>query len=258
MNDTQDCIVLLGDSLTQLAFSPDGFVRRLSEDYVRKLHVINLGLGGYNSEWAIPVFEQYLPKREVQQYLPKMQLLVIWFGANDAIVPQPEYVHSVSASALASNLRRLVNMVKSVESPYYSPWTRVILMTPPPVNTYQRAEDLQSWGLGLDRNFDKTKRYAEVVKDVGIVDAIPVADIWTNLWEASGKDEHTLSKFLTDGLHLNADGYTIVYNELMNVITDKYPEILPDSLNTVFPIWNQLGISIDPLALLQKRDVFAA
>ncbi|TFK54844.1 SGNH hydrolase [Heliocybe sulcata] len=258
MNATQDCIVLLGDSLTHLAFEPGGFALRLTEEYARKLHVINLGLSGYNSEWAVPVFEQYLPKKGVQQDVPKMQLLVIWLGANDAIVPQPHYIHSVSLSALASNLRKLISMVKSPDSPYYAPWTRVVLMTPPPVDTYQRAEDARAQGLGLDRDFDKTRRYAEAIKEVGDADGIPVVDLWTRLWQGAGRDEHAMSKFLTDGLHLNADGYFIVYDELMKVIADKYPEILTEKLKTVFPTWDELGTATDPLALLQKRDILAA
>lgn len=36
----------------------DGFAQRLAYVYARRLDVINRGLSGYNSEWAIPVFEE--------------------------------------------------------------------------------------------------------------------------------------------------------------------------------------------------------
>lgn len=258
MNATQDCIVLLGDSLTEISWAPGGLAQRLAENYVRKLHVINLGLSGYNSEWAIPVFEQLLSKKEEQQYVPKMQLLTIWYGANDAMNPKPYLRHAVSLSAFQSNLRRLVNMVKSPESPYYSPSTRVVLITPPPVNTHQWAEFQQSQDppREQDRDNDKARQYADAVKEVGAMDGIPVVDVYTPLWEAAGQNERTLSKYLSDGLHLNADGYSFVYDGLLKVIADNYPEILPDKLNTVFEIWVPLGASDKPLEMLDKRSIF--
>jgi len=132
-----------------------------------------------------------------QLHVPKVQLLTIWFGANDAAplpsaqhVPRDEYKH---------NLKHLVGMIRSPTSPYYSPHTRIILITPPPVNSHQRA----------DRDFDATKSYAEAAKETGSALRLPVADIWTEIWEASGKDERALETYLHDGLHLNAAGYEV-------------------------------------------------
>ena len=70
--------MLLGDSITQGSWELDGVGARLScrflsrvpspemmltdprnlVVYSRKLDVINRGLSGYNTEWAIPVFDQ--------------------------------------------------------------------------------------------------------------------------------------------------------------------------------------------------------
>ena len=40
-------------------------------------------------------------------------------------------------------------------------------------------------------------------------EGVAVADVWTVLWEAAGKDERALSAYLLDGLHLNAEGYEV-------------------------------------------------
>jgi hypothetical protein len=79
-----DAIMLFGDSITQGSWELDGIGARLSCQsflllprvsslrgeveltdpekktvvYARKLDVLNRGLSGYNTEWAIPVFEQ--------------------------------------------------------------------------------------------------------------------------------------------------------------------------------------------------------
>lgn len=69
--------MLFGDSITQGGWSEGGFGQRLSceflstrpiklvlyniytpDVYGRKLDILNRGLAGYNTDWAIPVFEQ--------------------------------------------------------------------------------------------------------------------------------------------------------------------------------------------------------
>lgn len=78
--NVHDVIMLFGDSLTEQAFDAGGFGQKLSgtwgimdavtaytddlvfvvvaEVYARKLDVLNRGLSGYNTRWALPVLEQ--------------------------------------------------------------------------------------------------------------------------------------------------------------------------------------------------------
>lgn len=134
-------------------------------------------------------------------------MLTIWFGANDACIkPSPQHV---PLDKFISNLKEMIELIKSAESDYYSPDTRIVLITPPPVNTHQRRADLEARTppLKLDRLFDVTREYAEAVKHVGRETGVPVVDIWSAIWAAAGEDETALSIFLPDGLHLNASGY---------------------------------------------------
>jgi len=238
--NTQDVIMLFGDSLTQGGWEPSGFAQRLASVYARKLDVINRGFSGYQTDWAIPVFEQIFAKQHEQLHVPKVQLLTIWYGANDA-APFPSSQH-VPRDRFKANLIHLVDMVKSPTSAYYSPHTRIILITPPPVNTHQ-------WP---DRDFGQTKLYAETVKEVGEQTGVPVADVWTEIWEAAGQDEKSCENFLYDGLHLNAEGYEIVFNSIMKVIAGKYPEIQDEKLQTVFIPWSEVNVE-DPRSSLVKR-----
>jgi tartrate dehydratase alpha subunit/fumarate hydratase class I-like protein len=84
-------------------------------------------------------------------------------------------------------------------------------MSPPPVNTYQRAADLGSRPvpLDLDRNFETTRAYANAVKEVAQAKHVAYADIWTEFWQAAGEQESALDKYLIDGLHPNAEGYKV-------------------------------------------------
>src|SRR4051812_46732930 len=96
---------------------------------------------------------------------PKIRILSIWFGANDACVP-PSRQH-VPLDKFVSNLTHFIQMVHSPASDYYSPDTRILLLTPPPINHFQREDD-------KDRVFDVTAKYAQAVRDVGAKENIPV------------------------------------------------------------------------------------
>ena len=102
-------------------------------------------------------------------------------------------------------------MVRSSSSEYYSPKTRILLISPPPVNTYQRGAELASRNPPrvCDREFGFTKLYAEAVVKTAQEEGVAIADIWTVIWEAAGKEERALSAYLSDGLHLNAKGYEV-------------------------------------------------
>lgn len=102
-------------------------------------------------------------------------------------------------------------MVRSPSSEYYSPKTRILLVSPPPVNTYQRCADLASRNppRECDRKFEFTKLYAEAVVKTAQEEEVAVADVWSAIWEAAGKDERALSAYLSDGLHLNAKGHEV-------------------------------------------------
>jgi hypothetical protein len=108
-------------------------------------------------------------------------------------------------------LSEMIGMVKSPSSPWYSPTTRVILITAPPVDT-------ATWGRRCarydppappNRTHEVTKSYADAAKQVAQGNSVPVVDLWTAVWDAAGQKEEGLHKYLPDGLHLNAAGYEV-------------------------------------------------
>lgn len=152
---------------------------------------------------------QCIAKKDARANLPAIRVLTIWFGANDAcILPSPQHVPFAKFKA---NLERMVWMLQSPDSEWYSPETRIVLITPPPVNTHKRKADLEARDppFALDRLFDTTKAYAEAVKDIAKEKGVGVVDAWTPIWEGAGQDEHALSKYLPDGLHLSEAGYQV-------------------------------------------------
>lgn len=59
-----------------------------------------------------------------------------------------------------------------------------------------------------DRDAERTRLFAEAVKEVGKEANAPTVDVWTRINEAAKRDG--LGKYLSDGLHLTAAGYELV------------------------------------------------
>ncbi|KAI0003417.1 GDSL Lipase/Acylhydrolase [Russula compacta] len=226
-----DLIVLFGDSLTQMSWDPEhgGIGARLADLYARRLDVLNRGFSGYNTDWALPVWRQIIAKTEdVQPHTPHVRLLTIWFGGNDACLPG--FRQHVPLSRFSENLATMVRTIRAPESSWYSPETRILLITPPPIHVPSMRADMQP-----TRTFDVTKAYAEEVKKVGEAEKVPVVDVWTRMWEAAGEDKDAVKAFLTDGLHLGKAGYEVVFAALQEAITQHYPELYHENLQSIFP-----------------------
>lgn len=50
----------------------------------------------------------------------------------------------------------------------------------------------------------------------------------------------TLAK-LSKGLHLSADGYRLVYQEIMKAIKEEWPDQTPENLLMNFPVWESFS-----------------
>ncbi|GAA5854754.1 hypothetical protein JCM5353_007618 [Sporobolomyces roseus] len=229
-----DQIVLFGDSITQGAWVPAGTGSTMAIAYQRKLDIMNRGLSGYNTAWALPVIKQWLPR--VGERLPKIRMLAIWFGANDAALPtSPQHA---TLDDFKANLLTILDLVRSPSSPYYSPSTVPVLITPPPVDSNVRNNELTSRipPRVPDRDSEMTRLYAEAVKQVGQEQKVHVVDVWTAI-DTKAKEAGGLAKYLSDGLHLTAEGYEVVTYEIARLIIEQLPELHWEKLPQVFPHW---------------------
>lgn len=74
--------VLVGDSITQYSFNPEGWGTLLASQYGRRVDIVNRGFGGYNSVWGLKLLPYAL-----QGLGQAPQLATVFFGANDAALP---------------------------------------------------------------------------------------------------------------------------------------------------------------------------
>jgi isoamyl acetate esterase len=214
-------ILLLGDSLTQTSF--EGWGSKLSDIYQRRADVINRGCSGFNTTFYCKLIEKEMDSFD------NVCLVTIWFGANDASLPDLNPHHYVSIEDYADNLKCIVERVREkYESPH------IILITPPPVQHEQRlVYQKQRYGdkaTGvLERTLENAGKYANTCKDVARELKIPCLDLFNNILS---KEHDTWSRLFSDGLHFSKDGHDFVANELIEIINDNYPElkVTPDQV----------------------------
>ncbi|KAF8497248.1 hypothetical protein F5888DRAFT_1634708 [Russula emetica] len=103
------------------------------------------------------VSKNIIAKRGEKLHTPRVRLITIWFGVNDASLPG--FTQHVPLSLISENLTTMVHVIRAPESQWYSPETRLLLIIPPPIHVPSMNVERQP-----ARTSDVTKAYAEEVK----------------------------------------------------------------------------------------------
>ena len=217
--DDLPTILLLGDSLTQLAF--EGWGAKLANVYQRRADVINRGCSGYNTEFY---------KRLPLPSLLNVCLVTIFFGANDASLPQENPHHYVSIPNYTANLSHLLDRVRE----QYGAQVRILVVTPPPLDHPQRlAYQIQRYGVNqatgvLERTTENTRRYADACRQW--VESATATSCSTRLLACCDLFQLMLAepdygRFFHDGLHFSAPGHAFVADCVLQAIQTHFPDL---------------------------------
>src|SRR5882757_10517142 len=83
--------ILFGDSITQGCSHV--LYSSLSEWYSRRLDVLNRGFSGYTAPAGFDNLLEFFPAVRPSPSAPRVQLMTVFFGANDACLPgTPQHV----------------------------------------------------------------------------------------------------------------------------------------------------------------------
>ncbi|KAK7202695.1 SGNH hydrolase-type esterase domain-containing protein [Myxozyma melibiosi] len=242
-------VILFGDSQFERSWRPDldfAFAAALANYYTRRADVLNRGLSGYSTKWLRPQFERII--QELSYGPPDNALLfVIWLGTNDCCIEGTP--HRVPIEEFQSSLREYVSEIRTK-----FPAAGIILITPAPVSiSKMRQSTMRS--KGADRTQLAHKQYAEAVMNCQFADdggMIKRANLFDAVMNAAGyantdtnsvlvgppatDEEQNIGRFTIDGLHLNGDGYKILYS-LVTKITSQWEGFDPLKLEGVEPGW---------------------
>jgi lysophospholipase L1-like esterase len=205
-------ILLLGDSLTQLAF--EGWGATLANVYQRRADVINRGCAGYNTRHY-----RLLPLEDIDSVC----LTVIFFGANDAALLEEAEHQYVPIPEYADHLKQLIQMVRTK----YASNKNILLLTPPPIDAAKRlAFQIQKYGdkaTGiLERTNENTGLYAQACREVATQEGLPCLDLYTDMQTADPDD---WARFLNDGLHFSPQGHEFVGAAVLEAINSSFPDL---------------------------------
>eukprot|EP00568_Trieres_chinensis_P007312 CAMPEP_0183308736 /NCGR_PEP_ID=MMETSP0160_2-20130417/22429_1 /TAXON_ID=2839 ORGANISM="Odontella Sinensis, Strain Grunow 1884" /NCGR_SAMPLE_ID=MMETSP0160_2 /ASSEMBLY_ACC=CAM_ASM_000250 /LENGTH=306 /DNA_ID=CAMNT_0025472621 /DNA_START=113 /DNA_END=1033 /DNA_ORIENTATION=- len=233
-------IVLLGDSLTQLSFSPSlsGWGAALADAYQRRADVLNRGMSGYNTDWYLRYLRTEGGMEDALGCGEDIVAAVVFFGANDASHPELNARQHVPLERYKANLKEIIGMVKEATGGR----AKAIVVGPPPVDHAGRLRyQVERYGdkaTGeLERTLELSGKYAaaasEVAKEVGV----PYLDLWGEMQqEASspvtkGDQDETCEKeepwarYLSDGLHFSREGNNFVGECLLQLFQEEYPDL---------------------------------
>ncbi|PVV02530.1 hypothetical protein BB560_003017 [Smittium megazygosporum] len=293
-----DIFVVFGGSSTEYAYNTEfsGWAAMLANKYIRRIDVLNRGFCGYNSRWAKTIFLNMFPKtknnsfrtnqitngihemngdssvgksaceRKLMEHLKtnrpaQVKLIIIFLGVNDAVLEQCS--SHVPLGEFHQNLLSMIDHLADPNSEYYSPETKFVLITPPPVCEPAWRVTAEKRKLSSVRCEKKSKLYAEEVIKVGKKRNIPVVDVFTrikteiNEIQAKQAEINVLTngttstgskmvednlrwfgydQFFYDGLHFNANGSKIMFEMLYDTIITNYPDLAPKKLPIYFPL----------------------
>eukprot|EP01104_Vermistella_antarctica_P007674 TRINITY_DN1880_c2_g1_i1.p1 TRINITY_DN1880_c2_g1~~TRINITY_DN1880_c2_g1_i1.p1 ORF type:complete len:255 (-),score=21.40 TRINITY_DN1880_c2_g1_i1:20-784(-) len=234
-------ILLFGDSLTQHSFTLEhgGWALGLSEWYNRKADVVNRGFSGYNTTWALEVLDDVFGVHTCapQSNEPRPLLVTIFFGANDAAVPE-DGLQAVPLSQYEDNLVLLAKrLTEKFTTEGHTP--KIVYITPPPVDEDAWFAHCQHkhGATVFSRTVDSTKGYAEACKKAAA--RVPQS-ICVPLYDELSKVTDWKSYF-DDGLHFNVKGNAFLLKLLCKTLEEQAPEVTPDHIPLPFVEWADMA-----------------
>ncbi|CAN1283804.1 GDSL esterase/lipase At5g45920, partial [Linum perenne] len=102
-------IYLFGDSITEMSFADGGWGASLTNHFSRKVDVVVRGYSGYNTRWALMAAEKVFPAGGGGAPLA----VTVFFGANDACLPDREYA------------KGCIDVAKECGCPVIDLWTKM-------------------------------------------------------------------------------------------------------------------------------------
>jgi lysophospholipase L1-like esterase len=239
-------IVLFGDSITEFAFGESGQVgwaSLLSSMYTRRADVLSRGFSGYNTRHALGVLESIFlagkKSDDAKCEIPcsgsasssstPLLFCTVFFGANDASLPTAR--QHLSVDEYDRNIREIIRTIRKNTAPCNAYEIKnqvpIILFTPPPAasKAWDHYCTVTSPRPLSPRSNEKVREYGMKVKEIGKEMDCAVVDSFSLL--GGDHNEEHYSQYLTDGLHLNGQGNTILFNGLVDVLKKHHKNLLP-------------------------------
>ena len=232
-------VVLFGDSLTQQGWYSEhsrneGWAARLANAYSRKADVLNRGLSGYNTRWALQALGPMFP---ADAAAPQPDLVTVFFGANDAALPDRACARQhVPVEEYRANLKAIVGHLRALPGR-----PAVLLITPPPVYEEGRmaANEAGGGGRHLERTNAAAGEHAAACLAAAEELGVGAVDLYHGMQDG-------MREYFRDGLHFSRDGNERAFELIMEAVS-ALPGMDPASLPWDVPLHGDID-ERDPAA----------
>ncbi|TID24582.1 hypothetical protein CANINC_003054 [Pichia inconspicua] len=232
--------LMFGDSITEFSFDqfPNSSNKihfslgaAIQNAYVRKLQVLQRGFSGYTSREAVPLIKSIL-KHEHDEVTDsqKIKLAYVFFGTNDARLKGTGVNNQhVPIDTYVANMKLIVQEFKKRNIP-------LVVITPglhdQKLWDKTHPEDLIT---GDYRSNKVNKEYQDALK-YSIHDT-PILCLYDEMRDWLSKHSNfEADELLCDGIHFTGTGYKIVFDALLQIINENFPEVSPQNMEYRFPL----------------------
>jgi lysophospholipase L1-like esterase len=182
-------ILLIGDSLTQLASEENGWVYQLKKWYHGKALVINKGFVGYTSKMIVDI----MPKIILD--IKNLKFCTILLGTNDCYNPKTGII---PLDKYKINILSIIQSIRNI-----NPNAIIFLITPP-----------------ISKINNNIIHYANTVRSIcDNFKNVDLIDLYT--------DNAITINDLIDAVHFNANANNKLFEKIKNKINCKYKSLAP-------------------------------
>jgi len=210
-------ILLVGDSLTQRGFSPDGkWVSKLANHLAGKCDVISRGFSGYNTRMVAHFLQQSDSNDIIQGDLVKRNIATfVFLGANDSVQPDQGIGH-VPIHEYQANLSKILDMLVG----FGISKEKLVLVPPPPCDQaawMKFVEERDGTRLqGPTKTLELTREYRDACVKTAVDHGVKHV---TGIWEKMEKD---LGAMFCDGIHFSEAGSEVLANLMIGHLEENF------------------------------------
>ncbi|KAJ3291919.1 hypothetical protein HDU79_001901 [Rhizoclosmatium sp. JEL0117] len=229
-----DQIYLFGDSLTDFAIKPGGWVNRLTVAYSRKADVVNRGVSALNSwnlRYLVPSFLRESPPNRIK-------LITILIGTNDFSISS--FWTHVDLDVYKENLKSILNDIQ-----HTVPAAKVVVMTPPPMSTRSWKDGAYLIENAVIYRDACIETVTSLQKSMENVELLNLWDLLVPNGEYKQKDWNpsSVKKFFYDDVHFGDEGGKVLFEGLMKAITTRWPELNPENMPHKLPFPHEFPVA---------------
>ena len=144
---------------------------------------------------------------------------------------------TVPLDRYTTNLEAMIKIIRK-----YNASTRILVISPPPLDCNTWGEHCVAKGRELDRSVDRTKLFRDgCIATCGSL-SVPCIDTWKLFMPPGGEYNLNLAgPFLSDGLHFSSKGNELLARALVDCIRRNWPDLDPETMQSPVKWWDKIN-----------------